>query len=459
MTAQKPHRSGGRVALWATLILVALLLSGLLGFALAGGFSGGGAGDSDARQPTLPRGQPATGHWARQRASSAEKDARKELTDEQRAKIEELSALGYAGGVQPGPANSGVTAYDREHTAPGYNLYVSGHAREAILIDLEGQPLHRWQVPELTKGRDQEAVMSEGDVLLQPRHDFLSVVHLYENGDLLAVLGNTGISKVDRDSNVIWERANGSHHDASVAEDGTIYVLTLEALVMPEIHPTEPVLIDSITVLDPDGNELNRLSIYAALRDSEFSPLLQYRPGFGDFLHTNTIEVLDGRLESRSPAFRRGNVLISIKHMSTIAVVDLEAGKVVWALAGHWLWQHRPTVLDNGHILIFDNLGGRRDLGASRVIEFDPFSQENVWIYEGTPGNILRSVANGTVQRLPNGNTLIVESHNGRALEVTPEKQIVWEFVNPHRAAEDEGLIAVLFDLVRLPPGFPTDWL
>jgi hypothetical protein len=65
----------------------------------------------------------------------------------------------------------------------------------------------------------------------------------------------------------------------------------------------------------------------------------------------------------------------------------------------------------------------------------------------------------GTAERLPNGNTLIVESDNGRAFEVTSAGAIVWEFHNPHRAGEEGEFIARLFDLVRLPPEFPTAWI
>ena len=61
-------------------------------------------------------------------------------------------------------------------------------------------------------------------------------------------------------------------------------------------------------------------------------------------------------------------------------------------------------------------------------------------------------------QRLPNGNTLITESDGGRALEVTPDRRIVWEFFNPHRAGEQGEYIATLFELLRLPPDFPVDW-
>jgi hypothetical protein len=33
---------------------------------------------------------------------------------------------------------------------------------------------------------------------------------------------------------------------------------------------------------------------------------------------------------------------------------------------------------------------------------------------------------------LTNGNTLITEGNYGRIFEVTPERQVVWEYVNPY---------------------------
>jgi len=176
----------------------------------------------------------------------------------------------------------------------------------------------------------------------------------------------------------------------------------------------------------------------------------------GDIFHTNTIEVLDGRLSARSPAFREGNVLLSMRNLNTIAVLDLETEAIVWALTGRWREQHQPTVLDNGNMLLFDNKAGE---GISEVIEFDPFTQEIFWSYRGDTTNVFYSEKSGSNQRLPNGNTLIIESDVGRAFEVTREKTIVWEYVNPLRAAADTELTAALFDLVRLPPDFPLDWL
>ena len=37
-----------------------------------------------------------------------------------------------------------------------------------------------------------------------------------------------------------------------------------------------------------------------------------------------------------------------------------------------------------------------------------------------------------SARRLPNGNTLIDEGMNGRFFQVTPQGEIVWEYVNPY---------------------------
>ena len=43
----------------------------------------------------------------------------------------------------------------------------------------------------------------------------------------------------------------------------------------------------------------------------------------------------------------------------------------------------------------------------------------------------LYTLMGGCVDRLPNGNTLITETAKGHFLEVTPDKKVVWEYINP----------------------------
>ena len=108
-----------------------------------------------------------------------------------------------------------------------------------------------------------------------------------------------------------------------------------------------------------------------------------------------------------------------------------------------------------GNLLVFDN-GGEGGYGTpnpssvtgnnnahrdySRVLEFDPITLEIKWQY--TPleaGFLLFTDASkfyssyiSSAQRLPNGNTLITEGSDGRLIEVTPDHEIVWEYINPY---------------------------
>jgi hypothetical protein len=113
---------------------------------------------------------------------------------------------------------------------------------------------------------------------------------------------------------------------------------------------------------------------------------------------------------------------------SLLAVVDLDQKKLIWAMQGSFKYQHDPKILANGNLLFFDNQGLPRQ---SRVIEFDPADRSARWEYTGSASDPFFSEACGTAERLPNGNTLITESDNGRAFELTPDKTLVWEFFNP----------------------------
>lgn len=378
--------------------------------------------------------------------------AEQKLIDEQRELIKNLESIGYVSGSTPAPELKNITVYDKERIYEGLNLYTSGHAPEAILMDAEGNELHKWSYDFWKIWPDYE--LPEKNIA---NHDFWRRVYLYENGDLLAIFEGIGLIKLDKDSNLLWARQCNSHHDLFVDEKNRIYVLTREMVVNEKYNKNGPILEDFISILSPEGNQIKRVSILKSLEDSKYALVLNQIKRKIDLLHTNTIEILDGRLESLSPAFRKGNVLISIRWLRTICVVDMETESVTWALTGlMWDQQHQPTILENGNMLLFDNRGHN---GKSKVIEFNPFSQEVFWTYAGTPDTPLYSKSCGASERLPNGNTLISESDAGRAIEVTPNNEIVWEFLNPYRAGENNELIATLFEVIRLRTDFPLDWL
>jgi hypothetical protein len=366
-----------------------------------------------------------------------------------------FQAVGYLSGYKPATQLKGVTAYVPERAYAGLNLVLSGHAQEALLVDMDGRVLHSWSYDFESAYPDFQG--PAGKPSANPFfRDFWRRAHLYPNGDLLAIYDGYGMIRLDKDSNLAWSVSGGCHHDMFVDETGLIYVLTREAKTLPRYHVTRQVLEDFITVLDTEGNVLRKVSLLEAFERSSFASFLSDLPRFGDLFHTNTIQVLDGSLAHRSPIFRKGNILISVRNINVIAVVDLDTEKVIWALSGQWIAQHEPTLLPGGTILLFDNQGHR---GMSKVIEIDPLSQEIVWAYEGTPDNGFYTESSGSVYRLPNGNTLIIQSNSGRVFEVTEDQQVVWEYYNPHRAGRNDELVATLFDVVRINPDQVSTWL
>lgn len=388
------------------------------------------------------------GRWRRVRQGTGG------LTEEQSREIERLTAIGYVSGSRPAGSTSGVTVHDPELAYEGINFLTSGHAPWAALVDMDGEVLHEWS-------RSFESVWPGVELPEEETNDeFWRRACPLENGDLLAIHEGLGLVKLDARSEVLWSYDGLCHHDLEVMEDGSIYVLEREAKVDERFPADRPILEDYVTILHPDGTPRRRVSLLSGLWRSPYSALMTRAPAGGDIFHTNTLEVLDGRLAGRSPAFRAGNVLVSFLKLDTIAVVDMEDEEVAWALSGLWHQQHQPTVLENGHMLVFDNeydnAAGER---VSRVLEIDPFTQEVYWLYAGGPGRPFYTSTCGSNQRLPNGNTLITESDAGRAFEVTRDGTIVWEYVSPYRAGEEGELVATLFEVVRLGPDFPLDWI
>jgi hypothetical protein len=342
----------------------------------------------------------------------------------------------------------GVTINSPE-AYPGYTLYTSGHGTEASLVALDGKVVHKWQLP-------YSEIWNETSPVKNPQPDeflYWRKARLLPNGDLLALFvatGDTpwgyGLAKLDKDSNVVWSYLGQTHHDIDVGADGRVYILTHEMRrkkYEDHMQLTVPRLDDFLVVLSPEGEELKKVSILDALVDSKYAWLLNRITWYNkhDFIHTNNVDVLEGEEAEALEALgfvREGQVLLSFRDIDTIAVLDIESEKIVWALRGGWIAQHDPDVLTNGNILMYDNLGGFGEGGRTRILEVDPVSGGVVWRYEGSAEQPFFSEARGAQERLPNGNTLITETAGGRLFEVTPDGRMVWEFINPVRAEHPE---------------------
>jgi len=375
-------------------------------------------------------GREAPDHQAAGRADSL--GGMRNLTPEQRERLERIATLGYVAGTAPVPAETGVTRYVRGAAFEGYTLFTAGAGAEAFLIDMEGEVVHRWASPGAPTWV-RVRCLSNGDLLVVTSKPFPAV-------------SPCRMMKLDSRSRVLWRYGRPAHHDFDIGPDGTIYVLVRRALTLPELRDGEPTLDDAIAILDRNGNETGHVSIYESFRRSErygtWLDEVEMREG-PDMFHTNSIEIFerDGRLHA----------LLSLRHVHALAIIDMVAREVVWVKQGPWRMQHEATFVEGG-ILFFDNVG----LGdRSRVLEIDPETSEILWEYaeEG-----FYTKGRGAQQRLPNGNTLISESERGRIFEITRSGETVWEYINPRTAPRDDSTVLAILRAERLPADFPLDW-
>lgn len=196
--------------------------------------------------------------------------------------------------------------------------------------------------------------------------------------------------------------------------------------------------------------------------------------GMGDRMHTNSMSMLGPNkwYNAGDERFHPDNVIWDGRETNIIAIIDKQTGKLVWQIGpeyasspelrklGWIIGQHHAHMIPKGlpgegNILVFDN-GGWAGYGApnpasptglknarrdySRVLEFNPLTLEVIWQYSaveaGFPPRVeaykFYSGFISSAQRLPNGNTLITEGTDGRLFEVTPEYEIVWEYISPY---------------------------
>ena len=207
-------------------------------------------------------------------------------------------------------------------------------------------------------------------------------------------------------------------------------------------------------------------------------------------MHINSMSKLGPNkwYDAGDERFHPDNIIMDGRETNIIFIIDKKSGKVVWKVGPYYdqspelkklgwiIGQHHAHMIPRGlpgegNILVYDN-GGWAGYGApnpaapmgvknatrdwSRVLEFDPTTLKLVWSYtphdagfvEPLDANRFYSPFISAAQRLPNGNTLITEGSDGRIFEVTPEHEIVWEFINPHM---DNRNMNMVYRAYRVP--------
>lgn len=377
--------------------------------------------------------------------------------DVSRADVERLQALGYVDVAdEPVDGRAGVVLHDTARSQPGYNVFTNAHLCSTQLIDANGRIVREWSLTPCFRW-DNTSLLPDGGLL---------VVGRAEKPDKSDGEGARGwaagryVARLDWSGNVEWKVPLGAHHDAQLTPRGEIAVLTASRRLVPELDEKRKLKDDALTLLSADtGETRSSASLYDLLKTA---PADQFRfqtrtqgKGHLDLLHANSVFWMnDARLAARDPLYAPSNVVVTIRHQDTVAIVDWDAKRVVWAWGqGELSGPHDAVVLPSGNVLVFDNGLGR---GWSRVVEMDPKARRIVWEYRAPDPKSFYTQTRGANQRLANGNTLIAQSDSGRAFEVTPDGTIVWEFLNPNLS---EGRRGGLVRMRRVAPEVVAAWL
>ncbi|RQP21511.1 aryl-sulfate sulfotransferase [Piscinibacter terrae] len=411
------------------------------------------------------------------------------------------AALAY-----PSVFPTGTTRYDPARAWNSYVLFTGGD-NVARLIDLNGNVVREW--------KDAGTYSS----LLDPAHTNGQRGHVLvtlalgdgSGTDLVPGRVATRISKsigeLDWNGQVVWqfgEKAPGGfarqHNDWGRLPNGNTVVLSNVTRPLPGFKLPQ-LIDDAVYEVNAQGEIVWRWLAGDHLDEFGFTPeqlKLVRAAEEADFLHLNNLKALGPNrwFTAGDKRFAPDNLLVHSRNANFIAIIEKASGKVVWTLGPNYpaiargaasrklprpvdqiSGQHDAHLIPEGlpgagNLLVFDNQGpagypsaALPTTGGSRILEIDPVKKEIVWQYSaedsGAASWTFRSTHISAARRLPNGNTFIDEGQSGRLFQVTPDGEIVWEYVNPYpRVARDPatGKRSVNHQVYRGQP-VPYDWV
>ena len=356
----------------------------------------------------------------------------------------------------PGPAPSniesttikrrgtGLRGYDPARAFPGFTLFAPSAQtnRTVYLIDLRGEVVHTWDMP------------------YPPGYGYLTDRGtLFYNGKIPneSRVGRApymcGVAlEMDWKGKVLWEVRHPEHtHDGIRLKNGNVLLICKQPL------PQDVVARVSGGRAGTEYDNGKMIGDYLVEMTIDGKIVWEWRA----WEHLDPVEdgitaVQDDRdvwtLANGLSEMPDGNILLSFRNISTVIMINRQSGAIYWKLGAPPLsGQHAPYMLANGNVLLFDNGPHRLDttLPFSRVLEIEPATKKIVWKFQEAITSNFFSPRISNAQRLPNGNTLIDEGAFGRFFEVTPEGDVVWEYVNPYFGGPPKAQTNAVFRAYR----------
>lgn len=343
------------------------------------------------------------------------------------------------GDSEPSAVAEPLVYWNKNKAFNGVTMVSLRSGKDLQLVNMEGKTIYTWDLNYSRIWPNPEHINN-----IKPVATYANKAQVFPNGDLLVQFSSGvdtpygyGLARLDKNSNILWKLSENTHHDFYVdTHNGDIYSL-LQKFVMETPEGYEglpfPMLADYVAKISKDGKVLNKVMLIKAFKNSPFYEMLF----FGnvekrwDHTHANSIMKLEPEMAAKFPMFKPGQILISIRNPSILAVMDMDEEKIVWATTGEWKMQHEAKFTNNGTIILYDNRGYiDTRVKTGRVLYIDPKNGKIIREYKNLEQPFYSKLMGG-VEELSNGNMLIFATEQNKIIELTPENKAVWEFQLP----------------------------
>lgn len=322
----------------------------------------------------------------------------------------------------------------------------------AWIADRTGRVLHTWEVDLDRLWGDIKGFSGNVDKLaLYPVGMALgadgSLVITFQGRDTYPV--QIGLVKVDRAGRIVWKRYDHSSHWIATDERGLIYTpYTTHRKDAQHLGDTGVEIrcatgeanVDRIRVLTPKGKPVRELPLVDNFIRAGYRGVFYGLRDGCDPIHLNSIDLVTPAIAKRIPRAAPGDLVVSLREASTVALLDGATGAVKYALSDRTAAQHGLRFLPDGTLLAFDNLGGDRRAGGSRVVRLDLVhgSAQTVFPREGESAFVpFFSDTAGHIDVSDDGQrALVTVTHQGRVLELdVATGRPLWAYENTHDIA------------------------
>jgi hypothetical protein len=357
-------------------------------------------------------------------------------------------------------ANKTIQQYNTKTTQVGLNkvVHFSGEKTLAVsIIESNGTLVHQWQLDWFELWPD----ASHLSYFMKPKSQPGTMIHgaeILPNGDLVFNFEYLGMIRINMCGDVVWRLPFQTHHSIFIDEQEFIWVgvnkVRKNDTLKQAFH--QPYYIEPfIFTLTRDGTIIEQKSVFDILNDNHLSAAL-YLSSIdnedpivkGDTLHLNDIEIFPSTM--KFGFFQAGDIMISLRNINMIIIVEPSTWKLKHVISNLTLRQHDPDFIDGNTISVYDNNNqfSKNDNNAfSQIVRISVPDNTVTPLFKGNEKIPFYSKILGKQQQLANGNLLITDSRNGKAIEVNSNNELVWEFIN----VIDKNTAAVIQEVERLP--------